>query len=64
MKEIEIKIDQKGNVTYKVHGIKGEKCKHYSRFIEDAVGEVITREVTEEYYEKEEDTTKDYFTER
>lgn len=53
MKEIEILIDKKGNIEYKVKNIKGPKCKEYSKFIEEALGEIVKQEFTTEYYEEE-----------
>ena len=50
--EIEITIDNKGNVSYKVKGLKGKGCTDATKFLDEALGEVTKREYTREYYEQ------------
>lgn len=50
--ELEIKIDNNGNVSYQVKGIKGKKCEEESKFLDEALGEVTKREYTHEFYEQ------------
>ena len=51
--ELEIVIDEEGEVKIMVHGIKGKKCIEFSKFLEDSIGEVKERRKTSEFYEKE-----------
>ncbi len=51
--EIEITIDDKGNVTLQVKGLKGKKCLEVTRELEEALGIVVSREKTAEYYQTE-----------
>ena len=52
-KEIEIVITENGEVEIEIHGVKGKKCIEFSKFLEDAIGEVKERKKTSEYYERE-----------
>ncbi len=55
--EIEITIDKQGNVAYKVKGLKGKDCIKSTKFLDNALGEVVKREYTREYYESKVKTT-------
>lgn len=50
--DIEITIGPTGEVSFTVKGVKGAACIDETRFLEDAVGEVVDREKTSEYYEE------------
>ncbi len=51
--EIEITVDNEGNVSYKVKGLKGKSCTDATKFLDEALGEVTKREYTREYYEQQ-----------
>ena len=51
--EIEITIDNEGNVSYQVKGLKGKGCTEATKFLDDALGQVTKREYTREYYEQQ-----------
>lgn len=51
--EIDFTIDDDGNVTFEVKGVKGKKCLDITKDIEEALGVVKTREHTGEYYQQE-----------
>jgi len=55
--KIEIVIDKQGNVAYKVKGFKGKACVKSTEFLDEALGAVVKREHTREYYESEVKTT-------
>ena len=51
--DIEIVINEKGEVTFEVKGVKGGSCVDETKFLEDALGNTIeSRELTDEYYEQ------------
>lgn len=50
--DIEITISPNGEVSFRIKGVKGPKCLDETKFLEEAVGEVIDREKTSEYYEE------------
>ena len=52
MQELEIKIDGDGNVTVRVIGGDGAKCVDLTKEIEAALGDVLERKLTEEYYQE------------
>jgi hypothetical protein len=49
--EIEINIDDNGNVSFKVMGLKGKKCLAVTKELEEALGIVRSQEKTAEYYQ-------------
>jgi hypothetical protein len=51
--ELEITIDEKGNITYSVNGLKGKGCTEATEFLDNALGEVIKREFKRDFYEQE-----------
>jgi hypothetical protein len=53
--ELEIIIDSDGKVSVKVAGVKGGDCLEVTKELEEALGEVETREHTAEFYERESD---------
>jgi hypothetical protein len=50
--EIEITISPTGEVSFTVKGVKGAACLDETRFLEEAVGEVVEREKTAEFFEE------------
>jgi hypothetical protein len=55
--DIEIVINQKGEVTFEVKGVKGGSCIAETKFLEDALGgdaAVVDQQKTGEYYEQSE----------
>lgn len=52
--EIEIEIGPKGEVTYKIVGVKGSACEQISELL-DQLGKVQSSERTSEYYDLEPD---------
>lgn len=51
--EIDIQIDDNGNVSFKVKGLKGKACLEVTKELEEALGIVVNREKTAEYYQTE-----------
>ena len=55
--DIEIVINQKGEVTFEVKGVKGGSCVDETKFLEAALGgdaAVVEQQKTSEYYEQNE----------
>ena len=55
--DIEIVINQKGEVTFEVKGVKGGSCIAETKFLEEALGgdaAVLDQQKTGEYYEQSE----------
>jgi hypothetical protein len=53
--DIEIVINEKGEVTFQVKGVKGGSCLDETKFLEQALGgEVLEQQKTGEYYEQSE----------
>jgi len=50
--DIEISISPTGEVTFTVKGVKGSSCLNETKFLEEAIGEVVEREKTPEFYEE------------
>lgn len=59
MKELEVVIDKTGEIRIQVKGIKGSSCLEFTESLEAALGELIHRELTEDYYESDAQTTPD-----
>ena len=53
MEEIEITIDPEGKVSLLVKGVKGKVCSELTSSLEEAVGDVESRQWTSEYYQKD-----------
>jgi hypothetical protein len=51
--ELEIEIDDKGDVKVHVKGIKGKGCLEYLEIFQTVLGEVVKKDLTPEYYEEE-----------
>ena len=55
--DIEIVINEKGEVTFQVKGVKGGSCIDETKFLEQALGgdaAVVDQQKTSEYYEQAE----------
>ncbi len=55
--DIEIVINEKGEVTFTVKGVKGGSCMDETKFLEQALGgeaAVIDQQKTSEFYEQSE----------
>ena len=55
--DIEIVINQKGEVTFEVKGVKGSACLGETKFLEQALGgesAVVEQQKTGEFYEQNE----------
>lgn len=50
MEEIEIRVDQEGNVTLHVQGVHGEECRVITASLEEALGSVTERVMTGDFY--------------
>ena len=51
VQEIEVTIDENGQVQIHVSGVKGEACLEITRPLEQALGGQLTREMTPEALE-------------
>jgi hypothetical protein len=54
--EIKIDIDDNGNVSFQVFGVKGKKCLAITKDLEEALGIVVKQEKTAEFYQTETQT--------
>ncbi|GMV43753.1 MAG: hypothetical protein AMXMBFR64_54690 [Myxococcales bacterium] len=52
-RDIEIVIDEDGGVSFEVKGAPGKKCLDLTKDIEEALGVVVERSMTAEYYQQE-----------
>jgi len=50
--ELEITIDEKGNISYSVNGLKGKGCSEATKFLDDALGEITKRDFKRDFYEQ------------
>ena len=50
--ELEIIIDNKGNITYSVNGVKGKSCIEATEFLDNAIGEITKRDYKRDFYEQ------------
>ncbi|MSP91606.1 MAG: DUF2997 domain-containing protein [Myxococcales bacterium] len=57
-REIEFTIDDHGEVSIKVVGLKGPDCERLTREIELALGIVKERQHTSEFYQQQDQTEK------
>ncbi len=49
-REIEVTIGPDGQVTLRPKGVQGSACLDLTKDLEAALGEVVSRELTPEYY--------------
>lgn len=50
--EIEIEIDEMGNATIEIKGVKGQSCSDISKLFEKVLGKVKSRSCKTEFYEQ------------
>lgn len=50
--EIEVVIGADGNVSFETRGLKGQSCLSETSGLEKALGKVVRREKTREYYQQ------------
>lgn len=48
-----VEIDEDGNATIEVRGVKGRRCLALTKELEDALGTMISQTKTRDYYEQE-----------
>ena len=58
-RDIVITIGPDGGVDIKVEGVPGADCLDFTKFLEDELGEVTTRQHTSEYFQQEEPVTEE-----
>lgn len=54
-RDIVITIGPDGDVDIQVEGVPGGDCLDFTKFLEEELGEVVSREHTSEYYQQEEE---------
>ena len=54
-REMVITIGQDGEVQIKVEGVAGGGCVDFTKFLEEELGDVTSREFSSEYYQQDED---------
>ena len=54
-RDIIITIGDDGEVQISVEGVSGKGCIDFTKFLEDELGDVTSREHTSEYYQEEEE---------
>lgn len=52
-RDIEITIDPDGGISFEVKGATGKKCLDLTKDLEEALGVVVDRSMTAEYYQQE-----------
>ena len=57
-REIQFTIDENGEVSIQVLGVKGAECEKLTREIEEALGIVQVRQHTSEYWQSNETAVK------
>ena len=57
--EIEVEIDDKGDVRFHVKGIKGKGCLDYAELFQKVLGKLMNKKLTPEYYEEEVHVSKE-----
>ncbi len=53
MKTIEILISPKGEVKVQTRGFAGSSCRDASKFIEEALGQRVSEQLTPEFHQAE-----------
>lgn len=56
--EIEVEIDENGEVKMKTHGLKGKRCVDELKSFEKGLGPMKDTQKTGEYYEKDSEVSK------
>lgn len=63
MAKMSITITPNGEIKVQIEGVKGKKCVNLSKAFEEALGEVVDRKFTSEYYQEEAIKRQDYLKE-
>lgn len=50
--KIVLHVNPQGQVVLRTHGVKGPGCRQVARFLRDTLGEVLSEERTEEFYQR------------
>jgi hypothetical protein len=60
-KEIRVSIGKNGEITLEPVGATGQECMGWTKALEEAIGEVASREMKPEFYESQDtfETTND-----
>ena len=53
LEEIEIVIDENGDVSFDVRGVKGKGCADLTKKLDDALGKVTRRKHQADYFHRE-----------
>lgn len=51
-REVILTIDEAGNVEMEVHGVKGPSCQDITANVEKALGSVVSKKKTSEYFQQ------------
>ncbi|MBF0118416.1 MAG: DUF2997 domain-containing protein [Desulfobacterales bacterium] len=51
--EIDVEINENGDVKVQVKGIKGKGCLEYSKIFQELLGPIKEQKLTSEYYDHE-----------
>ena len=51
--ELNIEIDESGNVKADIKGIKGKGCLEYSKILQELLGTIKEQKLTSEYYDQD-----------
>ncbi|MDI6755231.1 MAG: DUF2997 domain-containing protein [Thermodesulfobacteriota bacterium] len=57
--ELEIIIDENGEIQMDIKGMKGKKCLDFAQMVAKAVGELKDKKVKPEFYQQEVELSKD-----
>ena len=64
IKKVRIRIGLDGRTQFKVEGGQGADCVDFTRALEQAIGNVENRELTEDYHEAASEQVRDELKER
>lgn len=64
MTKINITITPNGEIKIHIEGIKGRECLDFSKAFEEALGKVVDRKFTSEYYQEGSIKRQDYLKEK
>jgi hypothetical protein len=60
MPKVSLSITPSGDVKIQIEGMKGKKCVDLSQAFEDALGKIVNKRFTSEYYQEEYIKKRDY----
>lgn len=58
VEEIKVTIDEEGDVSFEVKGVKGRGCEKLTRKLEEDLGKVTRRKHKAEYFQQERNRLK------